>query len=229
MKIYTRILLDIETGKILESDSLEYSGLVELCCGASQQQTNLATAQSNFYNQMTQEANQIYGEGSQVASMFMSEFGPIFEAGPNQLGWSPAEAAAVNSQILTSGVEAISNAEKASVGQTNALSGGNEYTPQGAVKEIEAGINVSGQQQIASQQVSALEANYAQGLQNFNESASALSGIPSIMAGGTSTAQAATQSGAATGQTLQDINQAKSGWMNLAGAGLGAAGAIISG
>lgn len=33
MKIYTKVVIDIKTGKVLESDSFDYKGEVALCCG----------------------------------------------------------------------------------------------------------------------------------------------------------------------------------------------------
>jgi hypothetical protein len=223
MKIHTKIMFDWD-GNILEDVWYEYQGPLELCCDAEkQQQQALATSQTNFYNTMANESDQIFGLGSQLATEFQQEFGPMFQAGPWQQGWNPAMAAAVNSNIVTTQGEATQNAINASLGQTNALGGGNEYTPQGATKEIQAGINVAGEEATAQEQNQALIQNYEQGNQNFWQATQALAGIPSMEASGsTQMATAANQGGAAAGNTLQNIAQSESGWMNVAGAALGA-------
>lgn len=48
MKIYNRIVVDIETGKVLEEDSFEYSGPVALAIREAEQQANLAGVQAGI-------------------------------------------------------------------------------------------------------------------------------------------------------------------------------------
>lgn len=65
-------------------------------CGASsaqtaaqQQEANLATSEGNFYNTMTQDFNQVFGENQNILQSITSAMSPIIAAGPNQQGFSP--------------------------------------------------------------------------------------------------------------------------------------------
>jgi len=225
MKIYTKIVWDWD-GHVLESVSYEYSGPVALACGAPSGQTNLANQQANYYQTLTQNAQQEFGQASSLATEFMNEFEPIFAAGPDQLGWSPTVAANVNSNTVTTEGQATANAMKASNLTTNALGGGNEYTPSGAVKEGKTAINVTGAQTTASQQQSNLLADYQQGNANFNTAAAGLESIPNFYSGSTSASSAANSGGSAANSTFTDVAQESFAPL---GAALGAVGAAAGG
>jgi hypothetical protein len=225
MKIHIKTTWDWQ-GNVLEDVWYEWSGPVERCCGAPSGQTALASAQSSYYGTLTSQAEQEFGQASALAAEFKSEFEPIFAAGPSQKGWSPEEATAVNTNTLTTEGQATANALQASNLKTNALGGGNEYVPQGTVKELQTGINVSGAEATATAQQNNLIQNYEQGFQNFEMAAQGLESIPSLYSGSTGAAGAATQSGAAAGQTYNEIAQESfAPW----GAALGAVSSVAAG
>jgi hypothetical protein len=225
MRVYTKIIMDWD-GNVLESESYEYNGPVAKCCGAPQGQQQLASAQSSYYNTLTSQAEAEYGLASSLASELKSEFDPIFAAGPSQKGWSAEEATAVNTNTLTTEGQATANALQASNLKTNALGGGNEYVPQGTVKELQTGINVSGAEATATAQQNNLIQNYEQGFKNYELAAQGLESVPSLYSGSTSAAGAANQGGSAAGQTYNEIAQEEyAPW----GAALGAASSVAAG
>jgi hypothetical protein len=225
MKIYTRIVLDWD-GNILESDSYEYDGELALACGAPGPQKQLANLQSQYYQTLINEAQQVFGQTSYFAQQLSNEFETIFAAGPSQQGWSPEMASAINANIVTTGAEATRSATEAALARTSATGGGNEFVPSGAVGEEMAEIATTGAVNVASQQNQALVQNYMQGLQNWQFAAKGLAGIPGMLATGLSPAGAATQAGEAAGQTWNQIAQESfAPW----GAVIGAAGEALGG
>ena len=69
-------------------------------CGASSQQKQIEQAQSNYYNTLTQQANQIFGYASSIFNELQSTFAPILAKGPNQEGFSDAEKQNLNNEII---------------------------------------------------------------------------------------------------------------------------------
>ena len=228
MRIYTAITLDWN-GNILHQESYEYKGPVAVCCGVPAEQKQLATEQTNYYQTLTNNANQEFGQASALAQEFANEFNPIFQAGPNQLGWSQAESNAINSQIVTSEGQATANALQASGLNTNALGGGNEVVPQGAVLQGRLATNVAGAEATATSQQNALIANYQQGNQNFTQAAQALGETPGFYSGATGAAGAATAGGSAAGQTESQIASEMEAPLSLLGSAMGAAGSVFEG
>ena len=227
MRIYTRVVIDWD-GNVLEFDGYDYSGPVALACGAPAGQTQLASEQANFYQQLTQNATAEFGAASSLVSEFNKEYGPIFAAGPNQKGWNGAESAAINSNIVTGEGQATKNAMQASLGTTDALGGGNEYTPEGAVKEGKAAINVAGAQATAQSQQNALIQNYQQGFQNFELASSALGSTPQMYAGSSTAAGAATGAGSAADTSYSNIAAEDMSPLSLVGGALGASGGALA-
>ena len=228
MRVTTKISWDWD-GNILEHDSYDYKGPVALGCGAPSGQTQLASEQGAFYQQLTANASAEFGVASNLVAEFNKEFSPIFAAGPNQKGWNAEESNAINSNIVTTEGQATKNALQASMSSTNGLGGGNEYTPMGAVQEGKAAINVAGSQATAQSQQNALLQNYQQGFQNFEQASSALAGTPQMYSGSTSAAGAATGAGSATDTTYSNIASESMAPLSLVGAALGATGTAIGG
>lgn len=228
MRIYTKVVMDWN-GNILESEGYDYSGPVALACGEPPGQKELATEQAAYYKTLTTNAQAEFGQASALAAKFMAEFGPIFQAGPNQLGWNAQEQNAVNANIVTTEGQATQNAQRAAGTSTNALGGGNEYVPQGAVRQGRAAINVAGAQATAQSQQNALLADYQQGYTNFTQAATALEGIPNLYGTSTGAASAATSGGTAANTSYTDIAQESMAPLSLVGSALGATGAIFAG
>lgn len=228
MRIFTKIVMDWN-GNILESEGFEYTGPIALACGAPSGQQELAKEQGDYYKTLTSNAQTEFGQASELAASFMKEFTPIFEAGPNQMGWNAEESNAVNSQIVTTEGQATKNALQAAGASTNALGGGNEFVPQGAVEAGKRAIDVAGAQATATSQQTALQKNYAQGFQNYEMAAKGLAGIPSLYGTSTGAAGAANSGGESANKTYGDIATESMAPLSLVGSALGATGAIFAG
>ncbi len=94
MKIYTKIVRDIETWELLESEFFEYSGPVDLCKGgASKAEQAAADQQRAMQNQLTQQ--QLNMQMGQLASVNKT-LDPMIANG----GLAPGVESAMNSQVM---------------------------------------------------------------------------------------------------------------------------------
>lgn len=136
-------------------------------CGPSTSEKNLEANEASFAQQLQQNYAQNFADQQAVLTHLNSVLSPILEAGPNQTGFSPQEAAALNTQAIdTTGAQAA-NAERA-VG--NELAGRNDSgnLPESGVDQaLKAQIASSAAGQLSSEQLGITEANYATGRQNF--------------------------------------------------------------
>jgi hypothetical protein len=75
MRITTRAVFDIETGKLLERESYEYSGPVEMGGGGpSSQQTAAASSQANLNSQLSNA----YGQQQQFSQAQQAKVNPFY-------------------------------------------------------------------------------------------------------------------------------------------------------
>src|SRR5579859_430634 len=120
MRITTKLTLSIEDGSILEHEFYEYEGSVALCGGgAPSGQTQLAAAQANMYNTETADMNSLFSQDQALSNEIQSVYGPIFKAGPSQLGFSQGELNTLNSSAETGvgqSFAAANSALKANIG-----------------------------------------------------------------------------------------------------------------
>lgn len=97
MKIYRRVVVDIETGKTLEEDAYEYDGPVAEAKGGQNARNeaayNLTTgnigANQMFAGQMGQYMADRFGAQSDVFNTVMGSLGGVLGAGPYQYGTQP--------------------------------------------------------------------------------------------------------------------------------------------
>ena len=225
MRVTTKLVMSWD-GKVLEHNWYEYDGPVALACGATSAQTQLQNEQMSAYQTLQGYAQQEFGDASALFKDFQTDFAPIMNAGPNQFGESPAELAAINSNIVTTEGQAGRNAIQAANAGINAEGSGNEFVPQGQNAAIRAGINTSTEQATANAQQQNIVQGYNLGRQNWLTAAQELGGATQMFNPATSGSGAATGSGEAAGTTANQISQANMApWSTLAsvaGAGLGA-------
>jgi hypothetical protein len=227
MRVTTKLVLGWD-GRVLEHDFYEWDGPVELACGVPAGQQALATAQTNFYNQMTQQSTQEFAQAQAISQQLQQEFSPIFALGPNQYGYSKAEDVALSTEITDTTAAATRASIMASRTQQAGEGGGNGYTPQGANAALTAGINTAGTLQAAQQETAKTVAGYNQGFQNWELAAQGLETAMNPYGAATSTAGTTNQAGSAANQTETDIAEESSSWMGLVSAGLGAAATLGS-
>lgn len=211
-------------------ETYDYDGPISLACGASGSQKQIGQQQQNFFNQMTQQATQVFGAASSVFASLVSTFTPTIQAGPNQQGFSPAELSAMNSQAITSTGQAYKN-EKAAVGNQEAsYGGGNVALPTGVNESTNLELAESAGNQTASELNQIQQENYAVGRQNYENAVQGLAGATGVFNPATSAGNAATGAGEAASSTANQIAQENNGWMSAVSGVLGGvAGAATGG
>lgn len=185
--------------------------------GPSQAAINNEKAQTAFYQQVTGQQAQAFSEQQNILQDIQSVVQPIVNAGPNAYGFTPQEDALLKSQIETQGAQATANAQNAAQLAEKQASGGAAILPTGATEQINANLNLLGEQNTANQLTSEELAGWNFGNQRYLEAENALSGNASLISP-TSYTNAATGAGAgATGA----INLADSERSNLLSSILG--------
>ena len=199
-------------------------------CGASSEQKQIEQGQQSLFNQMTQQAQQVFGGSSQVFNDLVGAFAPIVAAGPNQHGFSMPEKSALTSQAITETGQAYKNASQAVKEANAAVGGGNMALPGGATIGRNLSVANSAAAQTASELGQINEADYATGRQNFFTVATDLAGAPSAFNPATGAGEAASSSGTTAANTANQIAQENNSWVQaVTGALGGVAGAAIGG
>ena len=222
MKIYTKLVIDLNTNKVVEESSFEYEGPVALACGATPGQQQIAQSQTSGYNTLVNQAQSEFGNASGVFQDLVSSFAPIVAAGPNQQGFSPAEVSAMNSQAITNTGQAYRN-EKAAVGNANsAVGGGNTGdTSGGATVGENLSLAENAGNQTASELNNITQQNYATGRQNYFNAASGLAGAPGVFGTANQAGQVATGAGEAAAGTQNQIASQNNSWVGAVTGALG--------
>lgn len=194
-----------------------------MCGGAPSGQKQLANSQAAYYDTLTKEAQDVFGKSSQIFGTLKDEYSPIFEAGPNQQGFSQAELDNLNSEAVTSTGQASKNVMEALNGKIGAEGGGNEFVPQGANRQLQEEADISAENQTSQELQQIKQAGYQQGYDQWKAAAAGLESAPGVFNPATEAASATTGAGSAADQTFTNVANESSSWMNLVGAGLGAA------
>lgn len=141
-------------------------------CGPTTEEKSLQAQESSLSSVLQQNYNTQFKNQSDILSNLNSVLSPIVAAGPGQQGWTPGQAAAVNTNILNTTGANYANARRAA---QNALAGqgGGAGNPSGIASGIEQQIQGSiasgAAGQTSTEENQALQANYAQGNANFNQ------------------------------------------------------------
>lgn len=231
MRIYTKITWDIATGALDSEEHFEYDGEITLLCGATAAQTQAQQAQAAAYTQMTQQAQQVFGAGSQVFQNLQNTFQPTIAKGPSQEGFSEAEKSALNSQAITNGGIAARNAKQATGEAVAAQGGGNNAGLQSGVDTgIEAQVNESAAENTANNLNTIQLNNYATGRQNYQQAVAGEAGSVSAFNPATGAGSAATGAGEASANTANQIATQNQSWVQaVTGALGGVAGSFVGG
>lgn len=233
MKTYIKITWEWDGSRYVVTDEVAdtWDGPVALCCGASQGQKDIGNQQSAAYQQMNQQASQVFGDSSKVFGDLMSTFAPTLAAGPNQEGFSQAEKSALQSSAITQTGQAYRNAKQAA-GEAMAAQGGGNVgdVTGGSNAAINLGIAENAANQTSSELNQIDQADYAVGRQNYAEAASGLAGSTNSFNPATSMSGAATNSGEAAANTQNQIATQNNSWVSaVTGALGGIAGTALTG
>lgn len=188
-------------------------------------------AQTNFYNTLTSNYSQDFGDFENVEQGLLSKLQPIVNAGPGQYGFDQTEDTAMRGADIDSDAAAAQSAQQATQRQITAANGGADLMPTGAADELREEGDVNAAQKLSSDMNSITQAGYQAGQQNYEN---ALSGEESVMGmmNPNSFASAATSGGSsATSAVNADTNaqEASDSWMTMVGGALGGvSGALTS-
>lgn len=208
------------------TEGYDYDGPVDLCCGATPQQTQTYNQQSQLSQQMMTQAQSVFGSSSGVFNDLVSSLAPTVAAGPNQQGFSAAETSALNSAAVTNGAQAYKNAKSATGDAMAAQNGGNAATTSGTTAGVDANIAAGSAENTANQENQITQENFATGRQNYDTAVGALESAPGVFSSATSAGSAA--SGALENQsnTANQIAQEDQSWVQGV---TGALGGVASG
>lgn len=167
--------------------------------GPSEQAKANEKAQTEFYNQLTQQQNTAFGEQQDLLNSIKAVSLPILQKGPNAYGFTPEEDALLRGGIESTGAQATTNAVNAQELRERQLGGGAQVLPSGAAATLELQARELGGQNTANQLTQERLAGYQAGQQRYSQALAALSGNASLL-NPTSYAGAATGAGeSATG------------------------------
>lgn len=215
-------------------------------CGPSRQQKDLAAQQSElsktqkvFYDTMTADFKNVFGDSANIFKSLTDALSPIVSAGPNQYGFSPAEDAAKRGEVIDTAGQTAQDAQIA-LGAQESARGGEAFMPSGAKEQLSQQANLVADQSKAQGLRDVTTQGYDTGRQNFFASEAGLAGAPEVFNPATSFSGATTSGGNAaisgTGQafdTASKIRQMQLAWLKpvlgAVGSVFGPAGAAIGG
>lgn len=192
-------------------------------CGTAAQ-LDLQSEQMDAYKQAEQMTKEQYGDQQAIYGPMASQFKSIFEAGPNQEGFSAGETEDLNAQAVEGTAQNYKGAAKA-VGESEAaLGGGNIPMPSGAQEQQKAEVANASAREESGEESQIQQANYGQGLKDWE---SAAGGLETIAAGENPLGYegAATSSGSSAATTADELAKEQNSWETAA---LGAAGSLGS-
>lgn len=214
MTIYTRLTVSMITGEVLECETQEYDGVVDLCCGASGEEKQAYQTQVAVTNQLTQQAQQIFGASSGVFHDLLNAYSPIVANGPSQKGFSPAEDSALRSEAITDTGNAYEHARQA-VGEHQAAQGGGTIAlPNGASDAADINLAEQGAAQTAGNLMNVEKANYDTGRSNFFAAAKGLDESTGVFNPATAAGSAESSAASEAAKTASDITQANNSWVS---------------
>ena len=201
-----------------------------MCGGPSRQEVDIQKKQADYYDVMTQQAKEVFGEANQVFKDLQSAFAPIVAAGPNQEGFSPEEKTAMMTEATEGTAQTYNKAAKALGQQVASEGGGNAYIPNGANEQLKEELLNSAAANESANKNAIIQKDYDIGRANFMQAAGVLGGATGTFNPATGMSGEATNAGGAAAKTAEDITQANNSWMNMVGGVLGGiGGAVVSG
>ena len=192
-------------------------------CGPSSGQKQLEGSQASFFQNLMNSYQQNFGNQQAIFSSLTNALSPILEAGPNQMGFSAAENAALTGEAINSAAAANRNAQVIAASSA----GGNTGVTTGGQKQLQAQIATGVGTNLASNENQINLANAAQGRTNFFGAEAGLAGVAGLenpigYAGQANNAGGQAFNEATTIQNMENQEQADIGGAvaGLAGGGL---------
>jgi hypothetical protein len=177
MRISTHVIIDIESGKVLERDSYLYDGPLELCCGPTSAETGLQGQSQSFATTLGNNYQTLFGQQQGTLAALNSKLAQI-GSGSTGPGFGAAEENANVSGIQNNAATAGRNADQATqdylAGQG---SGGGNGIRSGVAGELKAQTATAAANEESQALNANTKANYAQGRENAAASASGYSAL----------------------------------------------------
>jgi hypothetical protein len=189
MRYSTRVVLQMTDviGEYItvEKDEHDYNGPVALCCGPSPEEETISGEQSSLASTLRGNYNTVFGEQQQTMDQLNSTLNKI-STGDTGLGFSAAEDAARQSQIINQGAANARNATQAaedfSAGKT--FNGSTDSSGLARTGGIAQQVRETAQSQAdtntANQLTKLTAANYDQGRANVDRTAAGLATLAQI-------------------------------------------------
>ena len=142
-------------------------------CGPSGQQRNIAGSQQSFFQQLQQSYATNFGNQQAILSSLNNALQPILQGGPNQMGFSAAENAALTGGAINASAAQNRNAQVIAASSA----GGNTGVTTGGQKQLQAQIASNAGTNLSSNLNQINLANAQTGRQNFFTAEGALGGV----------------------------------------------------
>lgn len=193
-------------------------------CGATSAQDQIQQEQMQQYQQMQEMTAQEFAAQQAIYGPMAAKFESIFNAGPNQKGFSDAETNDLNASAVEGTASNYKQAAKA-VNENIAAQGGAPGMSNGASAQLRSEVATSAAAMESNEETQIKQADYNQG---YSEWQAAGEGLLSIAAGDNPLgyANATTGAGSAASNTANEIAQENNSWLNAV---IGAAGDIGGG
>lgn len=175
MKIYEKVVIDIETGAILSEDSYEYHGEIAKCCGPTSAEKTTSAQQSKIAGQMSANYSTTFSQQQDLIAALNKSFSPIVAQGPGQQGMTPAELAARNTAAInaTAGANRMAQQSAANFGAGEG-GGSSSGLTSGIEKQIEGSIASTQASNLSNTENQIQQENYATGRDNYNRATAGL-------------------------------------------------------
>ena len=228
MQIYTRVIINSETGEVISREGYDYDGPVDLC-KASDAENALSAQESAFYQALQNDYKQQFGNQTAILKSLNDTFEPILAKGIGQFGFTPQEEAALRTGAIEQVSGAYKNAATAVSEAMAARGGGNVSLPSGADAQVLGTIASQAAAAEAGAQNQITQEGYQLGRQNFLAAASIL-GDTAKMYDPAAFGSLANSAGSQAFNEANIIQQQNNAWKGeLGGAAAGIAGAFLGG
>lgn len=221
MKIYTKVVYDPETLRVIEAESkwYEYDGPVALVKGASPQETSIANLSTGLASTLSANYGAMFQGQTAILNSLNTGLTNIFNAGPNQYGFSPAEDTALRTQATEGTANTYNQALTALNQSWGAKGGGNTpIATSGPQSQAQTSIASATAGQESAEQLGITQAGYNVGRQNYWQAAGALGNTASLYnpLGYAGQSTSAANSAFNMQNTVNQQNQAASPWNAVA-------------
>jgi len=197
-----------------------------MCGGATSTQQTLQKEEADFYKTQIDAYNKAYANFSDIQDTLNKQFAPILAAGPGQMGYTPGELTALNTQAAEGTASYYQQAQRALAQNEATLGGGtsNINMTAGASADARARLAAAAAGQSAGQRLQITQQGYDIGRQQWMN---AISGEEALAQGWNPNAfsGSATSAGqTASAQANQIAQQQQAAWGSVLGALGGIAG-----